>query len=593
MEKVTLEKINEIRKSVDIVDVISRYLNVVKKGRNYFAICPFHNDTNPSLSISREKQIYKCFVCGEGGNVITFIQKYKKISFIEALKEVALIGGIELQLDVKKSVSVDPKKQVLYDLLEDATKYYQSALASSQLAQDYIQKRNLSDAVLHEFRIGYSLDADKLIKYLKSKQYREEDILRSGIAIETEQGELKDRFANRLIFPLQDLNGNIVGFSGRIIQKSDMAKYINSPETEIFIKGDTFYHYYAALNSIKKSKKVYLCEGFMDVIAYFKSTIPHAIALMGTAFTKNHLKALKYLGVEVILSLDGDQAGKTATLKLAEELEKENIHLSIVSNYDDVKDADEYYTKYGMNAFLLKVQNPISLFDFYLQEMNALIHIENFEERKSFAKKMCKYLANKDLLEVDYYVDRLAEKLKFSKPALLQLIDQEKKQDVEVKTNFKINQRLFKRNEKILSDVLFQMIHSKEAIEYFKDQEAYFHMPNDQYKVLAMYILDCYLENQDFQEADLYSYIANLSSQDDEVLKTLTNILNTHEDQPIYTFTYFKNLIYEINECMSLEQKIEALKENLRFSLDSEKGEISNEIISLNQILKKKKYGIK
>ena len=318
MEKVTLEKINEIRKSVDIVDVISRYLNVVKKGRNYFAICPFHNDTNPSLSISREKQIYKCFVCGEGGNVITFIQKYKKISFIEALKEDALIGGIELQLDVKKSVSVDPKKQVLYDLLEDATKYYQSALASSQLAQDYIQKRNLSDAVLHEFRIGYSLDADKLIKYLKSKQYREEDILRSGIAIETEQGELKDRFANRLIFPLQDLNGNIVGFSGRIIQKSDMAKYINSPETEIFIKGDTFYHYYAALNSIKKSKKVYLCEGFMDVIAYFKSTIPHAIALMGTAFTKNHLKALKYLGVEVILSLDGDQAGKTATLKLAE-----------------------------------------------------------------------------------------------------------------------------------------------------------------------------------------------------------------------------------------------------------------------------------
>ena len=305
LEKVTLEKINEIRKSVDIVDVISRYLNVVKKGRNYFAICPFHNDTNPSLSISREKQIYKCFVCGEGGNVITFIQKYKKISFIEALKEVALIGGIELQLDVKKSVSVDPKKQVLYDLLEDATKYYQSALASSQLAQDYIQKRNLSDAVLHEFRIGYSLDADKLIKYLKSKQYREEDILRSGIAIETEQGELKDRFANRLIFPLQDLNGNIVGFSGRIIQKSDMAKYINSPETEIFIKGDTFYHYYAALNSIKKSKKVYLCEGFMDVIAYFKSTIPHAIALMGTAFTKNHLKALKYLGVEVTSDKDG------------------------------------------------------------------------------------------------------------------------------------------------------------------------------------------------------------------------------------------------------------------------------------------------
>ena len=190
LEKIALEKINEIRKSVDIVEVISRYLNVVKKGRNYFAVCPFHNDTNPSLSISREKQIYKCFVCGEGGNVITFIQKYKKISFIEALKEVALIGGIEFDIDTKKSIHINPKKQILYDLLEDATKYYQSALASSQEAQDYLKKREFTDAVVHEFRIGYSLDAEKLKKFLKSKQYLEEDILRSGIAIETEYGEL-------------------------------------------------------------------------------------------------------------------------------------------------------------------------------------------------------------------------------------------------------------------------------------------------------------------------------------------------------------------------------------------------------------------
>ena len=331
----------------------------------------------------------------------------------------------------------------------------------------------------------------------------------------------------------------------------------------------------------------------MDVIAYYKSTIPHAIALMGTAFTKNHLKIIKYLGVEVILSLDGDQAGKQASIKLAEELEKEKIKVAIIPHYDDVKDADEYYNKYGMNAFLLKVQNPISVFDFYLQEMDSFIHVNNFEDRKVFAKKMCHYLASKDVLEIDFYLDRLAEKLKFSKPALLQLVEQEKKPELEIKTNFHLNQRMIKRNEKIQSDVIYQMIHSKDAIQYFQKQEAYFHMPDDQYKLLAMYILDCYLENQEFQEADLYSYIANSAPENEAPLKTLTDILNTHEDQPIYTFDYFKNLIYEINECMSLEQKIVALKEKLRFSADSEKGKISNEIISLNQMLKKKKYGIK
>ncbi len=591
MGNVTLEKINEIRNSVDIVDVISRYLNVVKKGRNYFAVCPFHNDTNPSLSISPDKQIYKCFVCGEGGNVITFVQKYKKISFIEALKEVALIGGIPFEVEVKKNISVNPKKQVLYDLLEDATKYYQTALSSSQIALDYINNRGLTSDVLHEFRIGYSLDSEKLIKYLKSKKYSEEDMIRSGIVLETEQGILKDRFANRLVFPLQDLEGNIVGFSGRIIEKSDMAKYVNSPETEIFIKGNTFYHYAAALNSIKKSKKVYICEGFMDVIALFKSNVTNAIALMGTAFTKEHLKILKYLGVDIVLSLDGDNAGKTAALKIATELDKEHINVSIVTNYKDVKDADELYTKYGMNELLLKVQNPISLFDFQLQEMKNTINFENFEERKSFAKKMCAYLSKKDEMEIDFYLDKLVEQLKFPKPTLIKLVDEMKKSDVEIKTNYKLNQRLIKRNEKIQADAIFQMLQSKEAIQYFKEQEAYLQMPDDKYKVLVMYILDCYLEDENFQEADLYSYIGSLNTEENDVLKVLTDIISSHENNPSYTFDYFKSLVYEIKECMTIESKISFLKDKLEFIIDpKEKGKITNEIIKLNQELKKKKY---
>ena len=591
MSNVDIKKITEVVNSVDIVDVMSRYLNVVKKGKNYFAICPFHNDTNPSLSISRDKQIYKCFVCGEGGNVVTFIQKYKKISFIDALKEVAILGGVQVDIETKKTININPKKQVLYDILEDATKYYQSALSSSQVALDYVKNRNLDGDVLHEFRIGYSLDSDKIIKYLKSKKYTEEDILRSGIAIETETGAIVDRFANRLVFPLQDLDGHIVGFSGRIIEKSDMAKYVNSPETEIFVKGNTFYHYHSALNSIKKSKKVYICEGFMDVIALFKANVTNAIALMGTAFTKEHLKILKYLGVDVVLSLDADNAGKTATIRLANELDKESIKLSIVPNFDDVKDADEYLSKYGQDKLLFKVQNPISLFDFYLIDMKSSLNIDNFEERKAFAKKMCMYLSKKDDMEVDYYLDKLVQELKFPKNTLIKLINDVKRPKDEIVTNYAFNKRILKRNEKIQSDVVFQMIQSKEAIEYFKTQEAFFHLPDDKSKVLAMYLLDCYLEDKNFKEADLYSYISNVNQQNDEVLKTLTDILATHEVNPTFSQEYFESLVYEIKECMSLENKISFLKEKLEFTTDSvEKGKITTQIIELNQELKKKKY---
>lgn len=598
MSNISIDKINEIRNSVDIVDVISRYLNVVKKGKNYFAICPFHNDTNPSLSISREKQIYKCFVCGEGGNVITFIQKYKKIPYIDALKEIALIGGVTLNIqeNVKREI-IDPKIQVLYDLLEDATKYYQTALSSSQSAINYVTQRELHSDILHEFRIGYSLDDEKMIKYLKSKKYSEEDMIRSGLVIETENGTLKDRFANRLIFPIQDIQGRVVAFSGRVIEKSTLAKYLNSPETEIFIKGNTLYHYHSALNSIKKSKKVYICEGFMDVIALFKANISNAIALMGTAFTKEHLKILKFLGVNVVLSLDSDNAGRLATKKLATELEKENINVQIVSDYDEVKDADEYYNRYGMNQLLLKVQNPITFFEFNVNEMkkSSLLQ-DNLEERKKFAHNMCRYLAKKDDLEIDFYLNKMVEDLKFPKTTLLKLVKKEKEKQNSnyIPTNFTMNQRLLKRNEKIKSDVVFQMIQSSEAIEEFQKEEVYFSMQDDCYKTLIMYILDYYLENKNFTEADLYSYISNINPNDDEIIKTLTEVLNTHEMAPIYTKEYFKDLIYEIKEIMTLEQKIDFLKEKLEYIADpKEKGNITNEIILLNQQLKQKKFKTK
>ena len=316
MDNNTIEKINEIRQHADIVDIISRHISVTRKGKNFFAICPFHNDTNPSMSISKEKQIYKCFVCNAAGNVFTFLQKYKKMPYMQAVKEVADLVGIEFQLsNQKKDEVINLKDKTIYDILIDATTFYKNSLFASKNALDYCTNRKLDTQIIADFNIGYSPDFNKLPLYLENKGYKKEDIFRSGLVIDTD-GELKDRFSNRLIFPLTDLNGKIVAFSGRIIEKSDMAKYVNSPETSIFTKGKTLYNYSNALPYIKQDKKMYICEGYMDCIALYRANVKNAVALMGTAFTNEHLKISEYLGVTIVLCLDGDNPGNLNANKL-------------------------------------------------------------------------------------------------------------------------------------------------------------------------------------------------------------------------------------------------------------------------------------
>ena len=580
MINISQEKINEIRNSVDIVDVISRYLNVVRKGKNYFALCPFHNDNNPSLSISREKQIYKCFVCNEGGNAITFVQKYKNISFVEALKEVAEIGGISFDYKISEKSNIPIHIQRQYDLLKDCALFYQNALASNEQALSYVKSRNFDKKTLYEFKIGYSLDSEKLIKFLKSKKYTDEEILKSGIAIEN-NGNLYDRFAHRLIFPITDLNGRIIAFSGRIIEKNELAKYVNSPETEIFIKGNTFYHYFDALPSIKKNKMVYICEGFMDVIALFKSGIDNAIALMGTAFTKEHLKVLKFLGVKVILTLDGDKPGNLAAYKLSQELDNLNIQTEVVSSYLDVKDLDEFLNKYGSEQLLQHINKSMNFFDYYLYFNQKELNFENFETKKKFANQISKYLAKKDEFEQDEYLKKLNQ-IGFPKHTIKNLIakySDEKNQII--KTTYAHNKNLLSKYQKIQIIFMLSLLNSEEAVKYFLNDLIY--LPDERYRILANYIADYYVKNHDLNIANLYS------TEDENINKTLNEVLNAFKDLPKYNQDSFKSLVYNIKECIPLEEKINALKEELNYMTDNQKrAEKSQEIINLKAELKRK-----
>lgn len=587
------EKINEIRQQSDIVDVVSRHINVVKKGRNYFAICPFHNDTNPSLSISRDKQIFKCFVCNEAGNVFTFIQKYKKIPYMRAVKEVADIVGIEFKLAEQKQTEViNIKVKVLYDILKDALMFYKNSLASNQKSYEYCETRNLSAKILDDFNVGYSPDFDKLINYLLSKGYSKEDIFKSGIAIEN-NGELKDRFAHRLVFPITDINGNVVAFSGRIIEESDMAKYVNSPETEVFIKGNTLYNYANALPHIKKEKKMYICEGFMDCIALSKAGIYNAVALMGTAFTKEHLKIFKYLGVEIILTLDADDPGNINANKLANELMDLDVKVSVVPSYKDVKDIDEYLVKYGDLSLVEHLANStMSAFDFNFYVASKLNELENNENKKKFLKKMCQKIAKMSPEDIDLYSNKLHKELGFSLTTINSLINNYKQDDETVINNVKKYKKLTKYQDLQLR-VLSQMLDSPEAIAIFTESLIY--LQNESYRKIAMLIAEYYKENienfnMEYLVADLFTKVSTDFAEDEELMKTLAFIDNSKDKYPSYNKDSFNDLLYEIAEIAPLEERLEQINEEIKFANSTrEMNDYIRNALALKQLIAEKR----
>ena len=594
MDNNLTEKINEIRQQADIVDIVSRHINVVKKGRNFFAICPFHNDTNPSLSISKDKQIFKCFVCNEAGNVFTFLQKYKKIPYMKAVKEVADIIGVDFKLSEGKQTEViNIRHKVLYDILKDATLFYKNALFSNEDAYKYCQTRNLTQDIIDNFSIGYSPDYDKLISFLLAKGYKKEDIYNSGIAIEVD-GKLKDRFANRLVFPICDLNGKVVAFSGRIIQQSDMAKYVNSPETEIFIKGNTLYNYSNALEHIKKEKKMYVCEGFMDCIALSKANIKNAVALMGTAFTKEHLKVFKYLGVEIILTLDGDNPGNINANKLANELLDLDVNVSVVPHYEDVKDIDEYLSKYGNELLINHLNNNLmAAFDFNFYVASKLDELENNENKKKFLKKMCSKIARMSMEDIDIYSNKLHNELGFSLTTINTLINSYKQDSKdEVVQNVKKYKKLSKYQDLQLR-VLSQMLDSPEAIEIFIENLVY--LQNESYRKISFMIGEYYKENKETFNmehliADLFTKVSTDFADDDELIKTLTFIDDSKEKYPSYNKASFEDLLFEIQEIAPLEERLEQINEEIKFANSTmEKSDFIRNALALKQLIAEKR----
>ena len=403
--------INQIIEEVDIVDLVGSYIPLTPKGKNYWAVCPFHNDSNPSMSVSRDKKFFKCFSCGTSGNVIAFVQKYEHIPYYEAAAKLAALIGIKI--DDFDTPEYRKNKQY-YMAMDEAKNFYQFYLnntAEGLIAKNYLEKRNINQDLIDKFQIGLAPSSPNYLhKALNEKNIGVIEQMDLGLVRENNNGEPYDTFRNRIIFPLANNEGQVVGLSGRIFVEGDKnSKYLNSQENDIFHKGEILYNYHLASLEAKKNDCVYVFEGFMDVIAAEKAGISNAVATMGTAFTKNHIKSLRSLTENIVLCFDGDEAGITATKKAAELFSTMDLIPYAVALPDGL-DPDEYLQKYNAEELKKYLEShKTNIYEYLYNNAKFNLIIEDVESVEKFKKNVFDIIKKaKSTTISEFYIKKLS-----------------------------------------------------------------------------------------------------------------------------------------------------------------------------------------
>lgn len=418
MVRYSEELIEEIRSSNDIVDVISKYVTLKRSGRNFFGLCPFHKEKSPSFAVSPDKQIFHCFGCGAGGNVIHFISKIEGLDFKDTLELLANRVNIELPtLDNLEDDKTARLKSKVYEINKIAAEFYHENLykPTSKTAQEYIKKRKLDNRTLKAFLIGYAGNFNELYLLLKQKGYTEEEMLASSLVKRTENGGYMDSFRKRLMFPIQDVRERVIAFGGRVLDDSK-PKYINSPENIVYSKGRNLF----GLNVAKKhdTKKIVIVEGYMDAISLYQRGITNVVASLGTAMTEAQGRLLRRYSEQVILGYDADGAGQAAILRGMEILQNLGCDIRVLQ-IEGAKDPDEYVLKYGPERFQKCVDNAISLVEFKVKVLLKELNIENTNDKIKFLNEIAKILAKvTNQMEREIYVDKIAKEYKISKEAI-------------------------------------------------------------------------------------------------------------------------------------------------------------------------------
>lgn len=494
MEKIPYDVILDIKSKVNIVDVISEYLPVEQKGKNYFAICPFHDDHNPSMSISPEKQIYTCFVCGASGNVFNFVANYEKVSFISAVKKVAQKAGINLDINVKDDYKPqDTKYDKYYKMFDITNKYYQNNIKSvyGKKAIEYLHNRKIDDDIINEFEIGLSMNDNNVSKLLEKKDYDVNELIDIGLCGKKDNF-IYDIFRNRIMFPLYNLDGKPVGFSGRIYNGEKDSKYVNSKESIIFKKGNLLYNYHRALSHAREKHQIIVVEGFMDVIRLYTIGIKNVVATMGTAITKEHANLLMKLSKNIVLCFDGDKAGEKATISALDALEKIGITPKIIRLEDDL-DPDDYIIKKGSDAYLTHLNNPMSSVVFKINIDKSKTNFNDYNEISAYLKNVSKELEKiDDKVVYELTVNKLSKETGVSCDTINDMVKSMPKNEIKVITKrTSLEKDKYQKAEEYL---VHYMLRNVDAVLIYQNNVSYLNDPI--LSKIAMQILEFYEINR-------------------------------------------------------------------------------------------------
>ncbi len=595
MQNNKLSELIEIIEKSNVSSIISDYISLEKKGSNHMGLCPFHPDSNPSMSVSDQKGIFKCFVCGAGGNAISFVQNYEGITFIEAVKKVSEKLGIDWKQYINfREVKINPKIKRGWEINEEALNFFKYNLNNTNNPKvlEYIKTRGLTSDILDKYDIGFS--GEGLSNFLLNKEFTEEEIVTYGLAKRKEDTTLQDYFINRLIFSIKDKNGNIVGFSGRVIEESKYAKYMNSPENPVFKKSSILYNLDKAKTQANLKKELIIVEGFMDVIALGKAGIENAIATMGTAFTNDHNKIIESITNNIILAFDSDVAGINAAISTSKTLVQGKSKVSIVT-VPNGKDFDEILSL-GKEKVIETLNNKKDFLLFYKEmifnKLGNSYSVEQFDVIRELLKVISFY---DDNLVTDVNINEISEKLNISKEVLMEEFSKFKKKDNNpfLKENIPVN-----REQKILEkatsnikreeprfmkkiwlantadEIVSYAIMYDFAFDYLKNHTII--IDNDDTRKLWRSYLENKINNVEITDEILLSRIENL------VQKAKQNIAN-NEIQEIHNTKTFEEFIRNYENQLS-EFRLELLNAEMKNATDiEERGFIFDMINNLSK----------
>ena len=555
MVRYSEELIEEIKNSNDIVDVISQYVILKRSGRNFFGLCPFHKEKSPSFSVSPDKQIFHCFGCGVGGNVIHFVSKIENIDFRETIE--LLANRANITLPTLDNSYQDNKRAILkskvYQINEIAAKFYHENLykPTSKEAQNYIKKRKMDNRTLKSFLIGYSGTFDELYRVLKQKGFTEEEILASSLVNKTDNGKFIDRFRRRLMIPIQDTTGRFIAFGGRVLDDSK-PKYINSPENIVYSKGRNLF----GLNIAKKgdTKKIIIVEGYMDAISLYQRGITNVVASLGTALTEQQGRLLRKNSEQVIIGYDADGAGQAATLRGLEILQNMGCDIRVLQIYG-AKDPDEFVIKYGPERFQKCVDNAISLVEFKVKILKQNLNIDNVNDKIKFLNEIAKILAKVDNnMEKEIYIDKISSEYGISKEAIYGEVNKliynkntEKKvlerppikSYINKQQNEKLDESIIKR-EKMVIYILVN--YPKESYEAIKDKITVDDIKAKINKQIISKIYEQYEKGNVnniidlFEEEEIVNYLSGIMADDfgiSDINKCIEDLLNIYNKEKL------------------------------------------------------------